>query len=160
MHIQVMLAAVLCGCTASGRSPAPETAAADRPAGVARDTLTVCILPREGGYPRLVRATYDPSTGDTLVDGDSAGVIYPFTPPPYSDENEWFIQREPIVLRGRRYFQHGRPVAPVPALKSFTVYEGITVFIESDEGVEPATIFLPMRPGCVLQPYNHFGSGG
>ncbi len=131
--------------------PAPEPMAPPPPA-PAMQSLAVCVV--QGGRLATVTAEMNPATGDTTVDGRSFREAYP-AGAEYASGAGWFINSEPVTFGGRRYVKYGLPrVLGASDVASVGSYQGVAVFAEtSADRMRPEVIYLPVRPGCELQPY-------
>jgi hypothetical protein len=136
-----------------------------RVSGVERDTAAVCVL--DGDQVRAIIAQIDPASRDTTAEVPPGARIYPRLPSPYGDEREWFLHRRPIRFEGREFVRNGPPLAALPEeIKRIGTVDGITLYASRDDppGDSPI-VFVPVRPGCQLQPYYYFderesGDGG
>jgi len=163
ISVTAVVAAVLGACASSSpqgddHPPAREPGDSHRAAPVEpTQALMVCVI-RERKV-ELVRATLDPVTGDTLVEGSRPTYIYPAMAPPFADETAWFVEKAPIVVDGRRYFMYGLRNAFLPGdVTQVGHYNGIPMFALTEEARgSPEMLLIPVRPGCEFQPYNYSG---
>lgn len=131
---------------AAARRPPPPPVDHDRP-------VPICVL-RDGAL-RMVPARYDSRSGDTTtLEGLPFSSAWPLTGE-YAVVAGWYVDREPITFRARRYTMHGAPrVLGINEIARAGEHRGVPVFVEAgDTGAAPATIYLPHRPGCEFQPY-------
>jgi hypothetical protein len=124
-----------------------------RAGGVGRDTAAVCVL--DGDQVRAVIAQIDPASRDTTAEVPPGARIYPRLPSPYGDEREWFLHRRPIRFEGHDFYWKGPALAALPEeIKRIGILDGIPLYASKEElpGDFPI-VFVPVRPGCQLQPY-------
>jgi hypothetical protein len=122
------------------------------------DTLRVCVI--QDGALRQVSAVVSPQLRDTLVEGQPLDRMFPNTTPPYAAEASWFTARDMIVFEDRGYFWNGSPVVLLPEeLRPVGAFKEVPVFSETDTSAGAGIIYVPVRRGCVFQPYYHFNGG-
>jgi hypothetical protein len=146
----LIAAAAACGSrpAAAPASPAAIPAPAPpRPVNTLRD-ITVCVV--QHGQLQKVTAQYEPATGDTTFGRNDWGM-------PVRDEYAagaaWFVNGEPIPRNGYNLVKYGpERVLPMEHLVRAGEHGGVPVFRE--EGVRSGMIFVPVRMGCVFQPYH------
>lgn len=97
----------------------------------------------------MVAAQYDPVTGDTSFGrqdwGDAATDAY-------ASATTWYVDDEPIPWRGLLSVKYGpERILPIEDLERAGEHRGVPVFREA--GNVSGMIFVPVRPGCVFQPY-------
>lgn len=153
---------VLLGCTPAAPVPAvppvaemPATQAAVDTA--AADTIRVCVL--QQGKLLNVRAELLPS-GDTVVGGRPFSVVYADTGQ-YAATREWYVNNEPIDYDPQNvcYVKYGLPrYVAQEALVRLGEWRGVPVFRERTEESLPGVIYVPVHPGCQLQPYQYMTS--
>lgn len=133
----------------SGASPAPARGAPSAGA----DSVRVCVL--VGDSLREVPAAVDAATGDTLVGGGQRFRDAHPSGTGYAESAEWYIASSPMVLGGRRYEKFGLPrVARPELLAPAGRHEGVPLFAEAGAAARPPEVYyVPVRPGCVFQPY-------
>lgn len=123
---------------------------------------TVCVIAH--GQVGLAAARYDSVVRTWLVNGSPDTLAYLPTPPPYVDTQEWFVRRQAIQYRGRRFQMYGLPVVRLPAtVKRFAEFKGIVLYIDtaSVSSVEnPGIFYAPLSPGCEYQSYYFFDETG
>lgn len=109
----------------------------------------------QDGQLRTVTATYRPATGDTVVDGRRFSEAYPATTPTYAAGADWFVRGDTITFQNRRYAKFGLTrLVNEGELVRIGDYQGTPVFAEpGTTETAPATIFVVVRPGCEVQPY-------
>jgi hypothetical protein len=97
----------------------------------------------------------DAATGDTLVEGGRRfRDAYP-AGEGYAAGVNWYIAHSPMVVGGRRYEKFGllrvlQPGLLAPAGR----HEGVPLFAEAGAAARPPEVYyVPVRPGCVFQPY-------
>lgn len=133
----LLLAALGCGVR-----PAPEPL---RP-------IRTCAL--QGRVLAEIYAEVDPRTGDTVVAGYYPfGRVFPRTRA-YGERHDWFTSHEPIRLYGHVYLKYGseRPLRP-DSIRPLTEYRGVPVFADTGALTPSHLLYVPVRPGCVFQPY-------
>ncbi|HEX9938191.1 MAG TPA: hypothetical protein VGB15_13745 [Longimicrobium sp.] len=113
----------------------------------------VCVV--EGDSLRMLRVMRSPA-GDTLVNGLPFRNVHPISNPPYIAGAGWYENHEPIRLGERDYATNHPPQVIAPELLRFMArYRGVPVFRAVDEDVKrPSYVYLPVRPGCVFQPFS------
>jgi len=114
---------------------------------------SVCVV--QADSLRLVAVTRSPTNNDTLVDGILFKNAYPATYPPYVATAPWYVAGE-FVRFGQRVYANNDPPQRISLelLRFVGRYRGVPVFKAADETVTPPpTIYLPIRPGCVFQPF-------
>lgn len=169
MMALVLVAAL--GATACARStpapaievapqPLPPAPAAAAPAEAAYPDTTVCIVERDAATGlRMVRAKFNPSSGQILVADDGRyrpfADRYPSTGQEgYASDQGWFIGDEPIEFGGRRYVKAGvRRMIDPQLIEPAGSYNGIPLFVDPREASPPTYLYLPTEPGCVFQGY-------
>jgi hypothetical protein len=152
--VTLVCSAFLCGaCGSRTAAPSPEPPAADNrveATGGVRE-VQVCVL--ESGRLRVVQATYDPATGDTLAGGRPWAEVFSDTAG-YAANRPWYVSNEPITVEGRRYTKYGPlRILPPSGLRPGGRHEGTTFFIEANAGGTPEVIYVPTRPGCEFHAY-------
>lgn len=116
--------------------------------------VRVCVV--QGAGLGEVEAIMDPATGDTLVGGRRFAQAFPATAPDYAAGEAFFINNAPITVMNRRYVKYGLPRVVAPGEVTRTgEYEGVGVFTEAGIAGTPEVVYVPVRPGCELQPYRH-----
>ncbi len=113
-------------------------------------TVRVCLL-RNGELTR-VEARVDAATGDTTVDGrpfaDAAQ-----TGGGYAAGEPWFVRDEPVTVGGRRYLRFGLPRIVEPeGLRAVGTFRRVPVLVSAEDAAAEV-VYLPLRGGCVVQPY-------
>lgn len=150
-----------CGSPAreASRPAGPIGSGAPQPnAPAIQNTFPICVI--DAGNLKIVEATHDEQTRDTLVGGRTIDQVFPQDTPPYAGGAEWFIAREAIEFQTRGYYWNGRPVVLLPhELRRVGEFRGIPLFAEVDEAAELSILFVPVRRGCEFQPYYHFSGG-
>ncbi|HYH78886.1 MAG TPA: hypothetical protein VEX86_03795 [Longimicrobium sp.] len=130
-------------------APVPSAPAADGPrVGETAGTdarLMRCVV--RNGAMEVVDLHYDPVTGDTSA-------AYPTTAE-HAMNARWYVDNEPIVFAGLRYFKYGLPrLLGAWELVPRGAYEGVTVFVEPGTSAGPPdTLYLPVNARCMFQPY-------
>lgn len=114
--------------------------------------MTTCIV--RNGQLREIRIVYDVARGDTMT-ADSLPIsqIAPLTGE-YAGVAEWYVNRERIRFRGRRYAQYGLPrILDVREVSRVGAHGRVPVFAEAGDTTTHPVLYLPTRPGCEFQPY-------
>jgi len=120
------------------------------PVAPATQEIQVCVV--QDGNLTNVTATFNPATNDTTVNGQPFGTAYPMGAQ-YAANATWFINNEPVTFQGRRYVKYGLPrVLNVNEVTRVGEFQGVSVFAEAGQ-TRPEVIYVPVRPGCELQPY-------
>ena len=115
--------------------------------------VRVCVV--EGGQLREVDVDYNVTRGDTMVAGRPFREAYPSTTG-YAAGATWFINSDVVTLGEQRYVKFGLPrVVGVNELTRISEYQGVSVFAEPGAagGSTPDVIYVPVRTGCEVQPY-------
>jgi hypothetical protein len=113
-------------------------------------TIEVCVV--QGGELVRVRARYSTLTGDTVFptpDSSAAGSGG------YAAEKAWYDQNELITLQADRYLKLGivREMRPGDLVR-VGEYGGVPLFVDAGEPARPPEmVYVPVRTGCVFQPY-------
>jgi hypothetical protein len=130
--------------------PPPPPPAPPPPHGLARD-IRVCVV--ENGMLTEIAVQYDATTGDSTVAGRPFREAHP-AGAGYAGGAPWYIGNEPVVIGGVRYLKYGLPrVVGTSDVTSGGTYMGVPVFTERGPAGTPDVIYLPVRPGCEVQPY-------
>jgi hypothetical protein len=104
-----------------------------------------------------VRGTIDTLSGDTVVGALHLADAFPAEQRPYAAGMEWYIKHTPLKLLGFSYVKEGLPrVIPREMLTRVSAYDGVPLFAEAGRG-STAVLYLPIRPGCIFQPYTGRG---
>lgn len=115
--------------------------------------LRVCVV--ENGQLREVDVQYNVTRGDTMAMGRRFSEAYPSTTG-YASGATWFINSDVITIGGQRYVKFGLPrVVGVNEVTRVSEYQGVSVFAEPGAagGSTPDVIYVPVRTGCEVQPY-------
>ena len=137
---------------AEARVPPPPPAPPPPPPLSNGTQMLVCVL-RNGALAE-VPVDYDSQTGDTLVNGRPFSQAYPVVSPPYAAASAWFVRNELLVMGGRRYPKYGLPrEIQIDLLERVGEFQGIPVFVEAGVTGRPDVYYVPVRTGCVFQPY-------
>lgn len=163
--VTLVLSLGLHGCVAPA-SPPPSTDSAPSPsvptplhAAAAPISIPLCVV--DDDALRKVEGAVDAATGDTLVNGRPFSEAYPLSSPPYAGEMPWYHDNtgDFIDLGGTIYVRYGIPRddEQIRADPSLFVrvgdLQGVPIFAVRGESPPYHDIFLPVRPGCALQPY-------
>lgn len=114
---------------------------------------TSCIVARNRVLRIEIAVTAE---GDTLVGGRPLREVHRAEPPTYIQSLPWFQNREAILFRRNRYTQERPPLVLDPAeIRYVGSIDGTPVFVMNFEPVAdvPDGFMLPVRPGCIFQPY-------
>jgi hypothetical protein len=145
----------LLALSACGPFPEPEPIPPPAGAGATYTETTVCIV--DTSAPRGLRTirAYRTAGGEYyLRDGATYRPLASGIPRAYAAAAEWFRSGEEIRQYGRRYRKHG-PLRAVPeaSLTLGAPHQGVPVFLDRRDTERPAVLYIPVRPGCVFQPY-------
>jgi hypothetical protein len=159
MRAALLIAAiVLCaGCARSNPPPttAPTTGVAAPveppvPRMSHRDIL-LCVV--RHGELEVVRLEYNTRSGDSTYQGVPLAQAFPLDST-YAGATEWFAANEPIRMDGRIFVRYGDPrLLGVQEVTPVGEYRGVRVFADAGGHLPPERVYLPVRPGCVFQPY-------
>lgn len=171
-HRWMVTGALAGGLGACGGAREPAAAAAPAPVpppfapvSAAGRSTSVCVV--QDGELRRVPAQYDARTGDTLVNGRPLAAVRRDTVG-YAAAAEWYVRGEHLAVDRRRYVKYGLPREILPELLTRAgEYRGVRLFA-ARETVSQATEhgqtsdirYVPVRPGCVFQPYEHHANVG
>lgn len=118
--------------------------------GITQRDITVCVL--QDGALVNVTAQYDTVTRDTLF-GAPGGDGGRAAPDAYAAGAAWFIDGESLPWRGYRLVKYGpERVLPLEYLERAGEHRGIPYF--SEAGMDGGPLYVPVRRGCVFQPYS------
>jgi len=139
---------------ASTAIPVPEEWACAPPVRLVLERpIEVCVLLDDD--LQIVTAMYRPETGDTVMGDLGFREVYPTTAPGYAANEEWFVREDSMAVEGRLWVKFGvtRVVQP-ETLVRIGSHRGVPLFAEA--GTEPplAVLYVPVRQGCEVQPYN------
>ncbi|HST61917.1 MAG TPA: hypothetical protein VLK84_24665 [Longimicrobium sp.] len=147
-----LLTACGSGSKAAAVVPAEVAPAPSQPArqGITQRDIRVCVV-QNGGLVD-VTAVYDTVTRDTSFgppgrDGGTAARNE------YAAGTAWFTADEPLPWRGYRFVKYGpERVLPPELLARAGEHRGIPFFREA--GMDGGPLYVPVRQGCVFQPYS------
>lgn len=151
----------LAACAAPGGFGAPGgTAAAPVPADYAAlpDTL-VCVVDRAAPTGlRNLAAKKAADGGVLLFDAGEVRVLEDVHPVAllagYAGNEGWLERRETLVFGPERYVLYqGQRRVPIDLLESVGEFQAIPLFAARGEDAPHPTLYVPVRPGCVFQPY-------
>lgn len=117
--------------------------------------MEVCIL--DGRQLRTLAAVYRPETGDTvvIVQGERRPLseVYDLNAG-YAEDALWFAGKDAVQYAGREYKPFGieRIVEPNELVYNGEL-QGVNVFVQAGESTPPEVFYVPVRPGCEVQPY-------
>jgi hypothetical protein len=141
--------------TAARQQPATPAAPPVSPPEPAPDeaAVQVCVVSPEGQL-HYVTATFRPATGDTVIGGRPFAEVHPESDARYAATATWFTADQPILVQTREYVKFGVPRVIAPGqLDHFHPYQGAAVFIERGSPNPPSVIYVAVRPGCIMHPY-------
>jgi hypothetical protein len=123
---------------------------AEQPPVVDMRDIQVCVL--QNGQLANVTATYNPTRGDTTVNGQAFSSAFPTTGE-YAANATWYINNTPITFQNRRFVKYGLPrVLGVNEVTRVGEFMGTPVFAEVGQS-RPDVVYVLVRPGCEFQPY-------
>jgi hypothetical protein len=106
------------------------------------------------GQLQNVTATFRPATNDTVIDGRPFREVHSPQQPQYAAGQTWFVQDAPIRVMNREYVKFGvTRLFEAGQLTRAATYQGVPVFTEAGAATPPQVIYVPVRPGCEMQPY-------
>ena len=112
--------------------------------------IRVCVV-QDGNLTEL-SAQYNPTAGDTTVNGQPFGTVHPMGSQ-YAANATWFINNEPVMFQNRRFVKYGLPrVLGVSEVTRVGEFQGVSLFAEAGQ-TRPDVVYVPVRPGCEFQPY-------
>ena len=128
----------------------PEVVPPPPPPVVEAQTIQVCVV--QDGNLTTVSAQYNPTAGDTTVNGQPFATAHP-TGAQYAANATWFINNEPVTFQNRRFVKYGLPrVLGVNEVTRVGEFQGVSLFAETGQ-TRPDVVYVPVRPGCEFQPY-------
>ena len=72
----------------------------------------------------------------------------------YAASQPWYIDNEPIDVRGREYVKYGLPrVLGVTEISFYEEAGGAAAFVEAGASGTPEILYVAVRPDCEFQPY-------
>jgi hypothetical protein len=72
----------------------------------------------------------------------------------YAARESWAISGDPLNVQGRRYEKVGpERLIPYDQLQRADDYRAVPLFADPKDPAPPRALYLPLRPGCVFQPY-------
>jgi hypothetical protein len=114
--------------------------------------LEVCVMIDDD--LRIITATFRPETGDTLLDGVPFRQAHPLVAPDYAAAAPWFAQSDSLQFGGQLYVRFGLERRLMPGdVERVGDHLGTAVFAEAGSEPPHPSLLLPVRPGCVFQPY-------
>ena len=117
---------------------------------VEMQTIQVCVV--QDGNVANVSAMYNPTAGDTTVNGQPFATAFP-TGAQYAANATWYINNEPVTFQTRRFVKYGLPrVLGVNEVTRVGEFQGVSLFAETGQ-TRPEVVYVPVRPGCEFQPY-------
>jgi hypothetical protein len=113
--------------------------------------MRLCVL--EGGRLREVPITFNMTTRDSLYEGRPFRERFGDTRE-YAASRRWFVDSAPLLFAERRYVRYGLPrVLSVHEVEPTGEYDGVLLFAEARTEGPPDVLYVPVRAGCVFQPY-------
>jgi hypothetical protein len=151
-----LVLSVLLGCAPAPPPPAPAPVAAapvvEAQPAARVDTIEVCVLHR--GKLLNVRAERL-ATGDTVVGGRPFSEVYADTGQ-YARTRIWYVNSETIDYDPFDicFVRYGLPrVVERDSLARIGEWRGVPVFREASSDTPPLVVYVPVSPGCEMQPY-------
>lgn len=72
----------------------------------------------------------------------------------YAARESWVTSGEPLAIQGRRYEKAGPArLIGLEQLQHSGDYRSIPLFVDPNDPAPPRAYYVPLRPGCVFQPY-------
>jgi hypothetical protein len=140
---------------ASSRAPVLDEWACfvpEPPPPVMERLIEVCLL--LGNDLRMVTAVYRPESGDTMLDGVPLHLAHPPTMPGYGAGAAWFVQEDSLTFNDAVWIKFGVTRAIDPDdVRPVGFHQGTPLFAESAEQPPYPVLYVPVRPGCEVQPY-------
>jgi hypothetical protein len=118
----------------------------------AEQPLEICVM--IDNDLRIITATFRPESGDTLVNGVPFRQAHPLVAPTYAAAAPWYMQSDSLQFGGHLYVRFGleRTVRPADVVR-VGEHQGTAIFAEVASAPPHPALLIPVRPGCVLQPY-------
>jgi hypothetical protein len=114
--------------------------------------LEICVMIDDD--LRIITATFRPETGDTLIDGVPFREAHTGVAPDYAGAAPWFAQSDSLRFGEQLYVRFGLTRRLLPTnLRRVGYQAGTAVFAEVGELSPYPALYVPVRPGCVFQPY-------
>lgn len=154
------LALAMCAPRTTAGPPVPAgPIESDRTAAAAAVEIRVCVLTPESRLQE-VTASFRPQSNDTLLDGRPFHELHSPQQPRYAAGHHWFVIQQPVLMLGHEYLPFGvtRPV-DAEGLSSVGSFRGVPLFTEAGSPATPDVLYVPVRPGCEMQPYRLSGTG-
>jgi hypothetical protein len=112
--------------------------------------LRACVV--QNGELAEVQFDYDVLTGDSVYQGVPFSQAFP-AGPGYAEAADWYATNEPVRYGGQLYVKYGDPrVLEIEEIARVGENDGVGIYVAVGD-VDPDVIYLPVRPGCVFQPY-------
>lgn len=150
------LGAALLSLAGCGSLPVPRVLQPVLGGGAEYADTTVCLVDRgaRGGL-RTVRAQKEVGSGELFLrEGGKRRRVVASRENGYATGEAWFDGRAAIRQYGRRYVPYGpRRVVPASALTRGADHNGVPVFVNRKDAKRPAALYVPVKPGCIFQPY-------
>lgn len=119
---------------------------------------TICVASTTAPRLRYVAVHFPPSSSDPVetATGRRFYEQYPLTSPPYVAAAQFYVDNVAISVMQRRWVKYGLPrTIEIGSLQYRTEYSRHPVFVEAGAGAAPDVIYLPVRQGCLFQPYQY-----
>jgi hypothetical protein len=125
------------------------------------EPVEVCVMIDD--ELRLITATYFPESRDTLVGTVQFRVAHPLVAPSYAAAAPWFTQTDSLRFTAelpaeqqeeQLYVRFGLTRRMQPEqLRRVGRHQGTVLFAEVGAQAPYPALYVPVRPGCILQPY-------
>jgi hypothetical protein len=124
----------------------------ERPLPVVERLLAVCLL--IDNDLRMVNVTFRPESGDTMLDGVPLHLAHPATMPGYGAGAAWFVQEDSLTFDDAVWIKFGVTRAIDPDdVRPIGFHQGTPLFAEAPAQPPYPVLYVPVRPGCEVQPY-------
>lgn len=116
--------------------------------------VLACVV--HEGRLEAVDMIYNPATGDSTHRGRRFSEVFPLDST-YAANAAWYRRSEPIRVLGKPYVKYGPEIfLGTTDVVPVATFRGVAVFAEPGANLgSPDVIYVPVRPGCRFQPYNH-----
>lgn len=125
---------------------------------VVQQPSSICVASTNAPRLRYIAVHYLPGSPDPVVTATGRRFYeqYPLTSPPYVAAAQFFVDNNPIIVQQRRWVKFGLPrMIEIEDLQYRADYRQHAVFVAAGSGTATDVIYLPVRQGCLFQPYQY-----